>query len=290
MSHNVVLLPVIPGAIQRGPAVRSDVEYARYAVATWMFWCRQHDVELVLLDRPQIEEPRDAELAPTIQRWIAVRRLLEERQPGTRIAMVDADTMVRWNAPDLFATAGVSFAAVRDWGALWIHRSIKAYQHLFPDTALPWWDYINAGMVVLGAEQLPIVRSLVDLARRRWPELRAIQESGDYGTDQTILNFLLKRANEHVTLLPPPFNCLMCFPLDHELLKLEKSEPAGCAEFASKAFGHPENFDFIDMAYVWHFTNVVACRRVVMEETWRRIRHHYPGVRADLEIEVVEGV
>jgi len=36
-------------------------------------------------------------------------------------------------------------------------------------------------------------------------------------------------------------------------------------------------FDFVEFGYIWHFTNVVALRSLVMGETWRRIRHNYPG-------------
>jgi hypothetical protein len=51
--------------------------------------------------------------------------------------------------------------------------------------------------------------------------------------------------------------------------------------FAQKAFGRPSAFNFVGHGYIWHFTNVVALRALVMRETWRRIRHNYPGANCD---------
>ena len=53
------------------------------------------------------------------------------------------------------------------------------------------------------------------------------------------------------------------------------------AERAEKAFARSWAFDFVEFGYVWHFTNVIALRSFVMRETWRRIRHNYPGALLD---------
>lgn len=37
-------------------------------------------------------------------------------------------------------------------------------------------------------------------------------------------------------------------------------------------FARPGTFDFLMESYVWHFTNAVRTRSLVMGETWRRIR------------------
>lgn len=109
--------------------------------------------------------------------------------------------------------------------------------------------------------------------------------SGNFGTEQTPLTFMVRRENEPVHVLPRPFNFVNCFPLPSELAEVEHralhqtepSIPPEPALFAAKAFGHPLAFKFFELAYVWHFTNVVTFRAPVMAETWRRVRRHYPG-------------
>lgn len=40
-------------------------------------------------------------------------------------------------------------------------------------------------------------------------------------------------------------------------------------------------FEFVNLAYVWHFTNVVVHRSLVIQEVWRRVAGHYPGASVD---------
>jgi len=109
--------------------------------------------------------------------------------------------------------------------------------------------------------------------------------SANVGTEQTPLNFMVKRENEPVHFLPRPFNFVNCFPLHEDLVKLEQNALTGTEQsprpdpalFAVKAFGRPSTFDFVELAYIWHFTNVVTFRSPVMGETWRRVQSHYPG-------------
>ena len=103
----------------------------------------------------------------------------------------------------------------------------------------------------------------------------------DFGTDQTPLNLVLRREREPVWVLPPPYNFLHCFPMDEPLLALEKGPQPEPELFARTAFSRPWAFEFIGLAYVWHFTNVVAHRSLVMEEVWRRVAGHYPGAVID---------
>jgi hypothetical protein len=260
------------------------LSYARYSRATWEWWCQRHGADFVAIDRPP-QDSAYAGMPPTMQRWAALDRLIEERGEDAQAALVDADTMIRWDTPDIFALAK-GFSAVADQGApRWILRSAKAFQPLFPETSLPWWEYFNSGFIVLGAAQRPFIRAFLDFSVKNWPRLDAAMTSGDVGTEQTPLNFMVKREKEPVFFLPRPFNFVNCFPLPAELAQLEQialtqaehSVRPAPALFAAKAFGRPIAFEFVELAYVWHFTNVVTFRSLVMGETWRRVQGNYPG-------------
>jgi hypothetical protein len=210
-----------------------------------------------------------------MQRWAVLDQLIAERGADAQCALIDADTMIRWDTPDIFALAK-GFSAVADQGApRWILRSAKAFQPLFPETSLPWWEYFNSGFIVLGAAQRPFIRAFLDFSVKNWPRLDAAMTSGDLGTEQTPLNFMVKREKEPVFFLPRPFNFVNCFPLPAELAQVEQialtqaehSVRPDPALFAAKAFGRPIAFEFVELAYVWHFTNVVTFRSLVMGET-----------------------
>jgi hypothetical protein len=124
------------------------------------------------------------------------------------------------------------------------------------------------------------VRAFLDDAVAHWTQWDKVMTSGNFGTDQTPLNFVVRRENEPIHFLPRPFNLINCFPMDATLSALDQSANPDRALFAEKAFARPRAFHFVEYGYIWHFTNVIALRSLVMRETWRRVRHNYPGASA----------
>lgn len=275
MFRKVVAMPLIPGRYGRGSRRRSGLDYAKYGRATWRWWCEQRGIDFVVFDQP-LGDSKFADMPPTIQRWLIPELLIRDNDKDTRVALVDADTMIRWDAPDIFDQAE-GFAAVRGRDQNWISRSIQAYQPLFPGVSLPVQEYFNAGVVVLGNRQVPTVRAFLEFTLRHWTKLDAMMSFGDLGTDQTPLNFVLRREGEPVHLLPDAFNLLHCFPMDPALNAIEFSPAPDPILFSLRAFSRPGAFEFFKRGYIWHFSNVVALRSLVMREAWRRVSHNYPG-------------
>ena len=67
-----------------------------------------------------------------------------------QILIVDADTIIHPNAPDVFELTDNKFCAVHNYGSYdWICRSIENYKkHLFPDVDVPLFEYFNSGVIV----------------------------------------------------------------------------------------------------------------------------------------------
>ena len=275
----MAVIPV-PGGVRRGPVTHSSLSYARYSRATWEWWCRRHGADFVPIEAPP-QSHIFAEMPPTLQRWVAVDQAIAERGEDAQVIAVDADTMIRWDAPDIFELSR-GFGAVIDVSRPdWIFFSLEHFQPLFPTVSIPWWEYFNSGLVVLGAAQRRVIRALLDYAATNWPALKASIGDGNWGTDQTLLNFIVRRENEPVSYLPHPFNLVNCFPMEGELLDMERTPPSDLALFSDKAFSRSWAFNFVGLGCVWHFTNVVNLRSVVMRETWLRTRHKYPGAICD---------
>jgi hypothetical protein len=276
MSTQIIAMTCIPGRIERGSQVRTGFDYAKYGQATWRWWCKQRGIEFVILDRPLGGEAFEL-MPPTIQRWLAPADLLREYGRDTRIALIDADTMIRWDAPNFLDLEESHLAAGHGKNISWIGRTISAYQKFFPNVHLSPSNYFNSGVVILGEEQVQTLKSFTEFARIHWPELRAIQKSGNFGSDQTPLNFIVCREREPIYFLPSIFNMLHCdYTAMQQLTEIDSIDAAPEA-FLDVLESRPLLFDFIDRGYVWHFSASYQHRFLLMKETWHRICKHYPG-------------
>jgi hypothetical protein len=253
-----------------------DLMYAHFAELTWEWWCNWQGVEFVVLDKP-LDDLRYQALPPTFQRWMALEKLFAKYGPGAKIALVDADTMVRWDTPDFFAIAGSQFAAVREWFAPWVFDSLRAYQHFFPGVNVPWWEYFNTGLTLLSHEHLSVTRAVTTFALEYQTELARVSSPWGFGDDQTLLNFIVRREQLPVFFLEPTYNVLQCVPVLPEIVRLEKlaKDPDESDREISLFTGPPS---FTEMGYIWHFNNVVWARTIVMEQTWKQIRRHYSSL------------
>src|SRR5689334_18552611 len=130
-------MALIPGRINRGNQIRSGVPYGKYGRVCWEWWCKKNGVHFVALDQP-IPVGKHDDVPPSIQRWGAPQRFLNEFGPDLQVAMVDADTMIRWDTPNFFDLTQDEFAAVPAIKYHSIYRSISAHQRLFPGVTLPW--------------------------------------------------------------------------------------------------------------------------------------------------------
>lgn len=252
-----------------------DLGYAQFSEITWRWWCRKVGAEFVLLEQPLGGEGFH-NIPPTVQRWLALQDLFTCYGSDAQIAMVDADTMVRWDTPDFFAFAGPHLAAVRDPYGTWIYKSIKAHQYLFPDVNLRWWEYFNSGLVVLTYDHLEMAQAVTDIAVSRQRELMNLSTPWGYGDDQTLMNYVVQQRQIRITFLDPPYNMVRCVAMTPEIISLENTPPLFKNGNRTRKLLSPQPL-FIEMAYVWHFTNVHRCRSLIMQETWDHVSAQYPG-------------
>jgi hypothetical protein len=274
MAPKIVAMAAIPGRIVRGKHSRTNVGYSRYCQLTWKWWCERNGAEFVVLDAPLGGEEH-RRLPPTVQRWLAPDLLAREFGANCEIAMIDADTMIRWDAPSLFHAAGGEFSAVRDVAVRWGHNALAAFREFFPEVGLSWWELFNTGVIVMNARHAPIMRDFVEFLAHRWPEIDNVIQAADVGTDQVLLNYFLRLRNTPVHFIPQPFNFLHCVNIGPAVTKFDSVLAQSPAEDAKEVLALSWLLDFIDLAYVWHFTNVLESREILMGETWRRVGHHY---------------
>jgi hypothetical protein len=274
MSHeSVILIPAIPAPYVRHKGARSDLSYLQFSLATWRPWCAANDVRLIVADR--CVEGELGACPPTVQRWKVARDLLTTLPAGCRLAVVDGDTMVRWDAPNFTLFQPGQLSAVRSGTADWIWRSIEAYQRFFPSTTLNWCDYFNAGVVVVDHHHIDLLDAFLQFYWQNRAALEKVQAAGDFGTDQTPLNFVAASLDLSINPLSPRYNLLHCLRLGSRAYVRYELGDGSLEEFARTVLRAAGAFDFIANAYVWHFTHTVRTRFTAMQATWEKVKPDY---------------
>ena len=146
-------------AIDHGKSNWKHSNFAQYSRKSWERWCEKNGVDFFCVTE------HDDRYGYPIWNKLNVIDVCKEYD---KIGIVDCDTMININAPNIFDTLedGVS-GVLDDSNYNWIYHSVKNYGVYFSDE-LDYEKYINAGVVFLDNDSLR--RSLEIL-----PELIASQ-------------------------------------------------------------------------------------------------------------------
>jgi hypothetical protein len=244
MKKNIVFFT----AMEEAP---DNMEYKQWCYNSWQYWCAKHDVEIFILDTPLTDKNL---MKPTWQRWHVFDILDANGIEYDQVALVDVDTMVKWDAPNFFEQTQKEFSAIEDCFYIeWSHNSIKGYQHLFPDTKFDWTTYFNCGFVVVNEKHKSLCKSITDFYYENMDHLRDLQHNTlKKGSDQTPVNYLVRREGFPITYLDKKFN-------------LSQLHTRGVL-----------NDLMFETGYVWHFNGFEkTMRNQIMEQTWNAIKNNY---------------
>jgi lipopolysaccharide biosynthesis glycosyltransferase len=228
-------------------------DYAQYSIPTWKHWCRRHKVDFHVV----------REHDPRLGRPIWNKEKVHAVTGYEKIAVVDSDTMVRWDAPNLFDGIRDGVAGVVDTADLgWVFSSVDAYQHLFPGQVMDYTRYLNAGVLFFTDTFRGVFKDVLDFYFAHQAELDAWDKGG--GREQTILNFHLQQREVPLQFLTPEWNL---FSMHRKNMfgynwQLQRQEPV-------------ERY-FTRYAYVWHFTGFELEQRTnLMRMVWEGHRERY---------------
>ncbi len=248
MNKNLIYIVAIGGANTTVPVL----DYAKYSLATWEWYCKKHDIELLICDQSNFDES----YKPIWNKEL----IYDAGKNYNKIGIVDCDTMVKWDAPNIFDIIDTGFYGVNDLADLnWLFNSIDQRQKFFPEIKMDISKYINAGVVFFRSEYLYIFKELLGLYVANKDEIDTIKSGG---IEQTLLNFTLQKNNVDITLMDPSWN----------LLSIHKKN----------MFTHNWQLNtdltpyFIKYANIWHFTGFPIEQRVdVMRQTWEYAKNNY---------------
>ena len=222
----------------------------KFSVNSWSRWGDKNDCELfVLTERIYQEDYMNAN-------WhkLFVFRLLEnDNIDYNQILIVDADTMVHPNAPNVFDKTDGKFCAVHGYGSYdWICRSIENYKkHLFPEVDVPLFEYFNSGVIICNKKHKQFYDKVIKFYSDNRDDIVKLQETYHVGTDQPILNFFVQKENIYYKQLGYEWNMQdmrRCEILDEELT-------------------------FTKIGWIYHFNGMPDdLRNYMMEKTSKKFR------------------
>ena len=237
----------------------NKIPHTKYCLNTWEWWCNKHGAFLFVWDpKPEDYYP----MRPTWLRYSAFQVLDDHNIRFDRVALVDADTMVNWDCPDFFRLVGNSLGAVRDGKRpRWTQKSIKSFQHLFPDVRLQIQDYFNAGFLILNKTHRFLFQEMLDFYGCHGDQIREIIRRTQKGTDQTLLNFMVKKNGYSLHYLSYEFNAMHFIPqMFHNRFLFQT---CGIHVFLKKG-------------KIRHFAGIRKnAIETIMRATWNSIKGHY---------------
>ena len=248
MSKNLIYMV----AINHHTSNTKNSDYSDYSIKTWKWWCDKNDIDFMLITE------HDNRLGKPV--WN--KELIFERAKGyDKIGIIDSDTMVKWDAPNIFELYGEEFCGVVDNSNLnWVSDSIKTRKKFFPNTDIDIDEYINAGVLFFTKNHLSLFKKVFEFYKDNQDEIDNWNQGG--GKEQTILNYILKECNFKRKFLTPSWNLFSIHRKEmfHHNWQLQDDETPF----------------FVKYAYVWHFTGFSIEDRVkLMENTWNKYGSMY---------------
>ena len=160
-----------------------------YSVKSWKHWCDKNDVKLIEWTDP-IMDPSKFKI--TLQRWWVHDILEHNGVDYDQVLMVDADTIVHPDCPNLFELSDNKLVGVHNEGSYdWVLRSLENYSKFaFNGFQSKWWNYIDCGLIMVNETHKPFFKSITDFYWANKDVLKQV-ESLHVGTDQTPFNILV---------------------------------------------------------------------------------------------------
>ena len=240
MGKNAVVITSMKGLV--------DNSYEEYCFNTWKSWCNKHDIDFIILDEPIADTHYTK---PTWQRWYIWDILENSGLNYDKVALIDNDTMIHWNSPNIFNEIDDEIGVCVDNDNInWVNQSIKGYNHMF-DTNIDWTEYFNCGMVVLSKSSKEFCKEITQFWENNHEKLVHLQDTLSKGTDQTPVNFIAKKYK--VKYLNKKWN----------LTHLYRKEILN-------------DLVFVECGYIFHFNGFdKAMRTPLMKQTWEIIKNNY---------------
>ena len=184
---------------------KTKKEY-QYSIDSWKHFCKKYKHEILILDQPIVDTNY---MGIIWQRYFLFDVLDSNSIDYNQVLIVDADTIIHPDSPDFFELTDNKYSLVYDDGDFdWIIRSVENYkEHLFQDQPIfNVFEYFNSGFQIVNKSHKSFFETMRKFYIENSEMIRWCQKTYGVGTDQTPLNYLLRREGIETKALPYKYN------------------------------------------------------------------------------------
>jgi lipopolysaccharide biosynthesis glycosyltransferase len=239
---NIIFIPAYNGF---------DKEYSE-CIESWKYYAKKWDIQLIIAN-----EERQYEFEVwgngVFERWVDNRLVQLEYD---RILMVDSDTMVRWDAPNIFEIGkDYEMCVVADAGGANTGRyHLNQWVELNQDIKTPADKYFNMGCALLSKQKYLQIREHMPKYYEYWSSFYKVGPTGPNACEQTPVNIISYEL----------------FPNEIYHLNWEWNNMVMCKY---------DDASFINDSYIWHFTGPRmgghGNKKKIIKEIWEYVKQYY---------------
>lgn len=263
LKKNAIVIPVYN-------SLHNNEQYEK-CIKTWKFYCQLHNIELHLIEGEKYFNNSPDYAAMCYDRWTDVNFPVSEYD---RVTFVDADTIVRWDLPDInqiFNNNNLDIVVVSDQGGSHVAQyHINQWLQFKPNVFSIVKDYFNAGFVSMKSYHLEKLQNQIGLYKEYYYNNKDInshvkgigKENGVRidAMDQTAVNIALQELfPNNITFLTKEFNCQVPYLFNNE------------EDFKNNY----SNFDFLNKGYIFHLGSSTLAYTNLINEFWDNFKEHY---------------
>lgn len=244
-------------AIQDEASKYDHQKYFEASKECWQSYCKKHNIDFIVVDKK----------LPNVKFCVWHKEFVFDfiGDKYEKIALVDFDTLVHWDAPNFFDLYNDEFCGVLENESLfWIQNSLNAFRGNFVelrDVEITLSEYINGGVLFFHKSHKNFFEKLKTFYIQNKPTFDNWNVPNT-GKEQTILNLYLKKENIKKKYLDFRFNTMRLTKNDwlHHNWQID---------------GDKTPF-FIKYSYIWHFTGCsIEERTNLMTSIWQQTKHLY---------------
>lgn len=223
-----------------------------YGIKTWEWYANKYNIDIIIANDIITHDFRVGSVC-SFKKWGNENVINKDFE---RVLMVDTDTMIRWDAPNIFDTfSQIENGMVLDAGGpgtgVYHLRQWSTDFHI--DKGLTGAKYCNAGVALLSKENYKIISNEMVKYFEYWDSAVRNKTQIPDAMDQTPTNIIMWNKCNGVELLPETWNNMV--------------------------MSKYTDGSFINDSYVWHFTGPTlggwGNKNNIMEQVYNQIKHKY---------------
>jgi len=242
MSKNIVFIPAYNG-------FDSELDDA---ISTWKWYCERWDIQLIIAN-----EPKEYDFEPwgngCFEPWYDTRLVDLEYD---KLLLVDADTMIRWDSPNIFEIGkDYEMCVVADAGGSNTGQyHLNQWVELNPTIKTPAEKYFNTGFVFLTKEKYLQIKEQIPEYHQYWASFYSKGPTGPNACEQTPVNIIA------YDLFPNEIHHLGW-------------------EWNNMVMSKYDDGSFINDSYIWHFTGSRmgghTNKKNIIKQIWEYVKEYY---------------